>query len=93
MSDAFAVLSRDEMQSVVEKSINASKADSISVIVTSSVTGNTRFAANQLSTSGEISDTTVAIESHFGPKHAVVSTNDLSDEGLRAAVAKSEVIA
>ncbi|HZS58036.1 MAG TPA: TldD/PmbA family protein [Gemmatimonadaceae bacterium] len=93
MSDAFAVLSRDEMQSVVEKSISASKADSISVIVTSSVTGNTRFAANQLSTSGEISDTTVAIESHFGPKHAVVSTNDLSDDGLRAAVAKSEVIA
>ena len=93
MSDAFAVLSRDEMQSIVDKAIKASKADSISIVVASTVTGNTRFAANQLSTSGEISDTTVAIESHFGPKHAVVTTNDLSDEGLNAAVAKSEVIA
>ena len=93
MSDEFAVLSRDAMQSVVEKTVAASKADSISIVVTSSVTGNTRFAANQLSTSGEISDTTVAIESFFGPKHAVVTTNDLTDDGLKAAVAKSEVIA
>ena len=93
MSDEFVVLSRDEMQSVVDKAIGASKADSISVVVTSTVTGNTRFAASQLSTSGEISDTTVAIESHFGPKHAVVTTNDLTDDGLRAAVAKSEQIA
>lgn len=93
MSDSFAVLSRDEMQSIVDKTIKASKADSISVVITSSVTGNTRFAANQLSTSGEISDTQVAIESHFGPKHAVVTTNDLTDDGLSAAVAKSELIA
>lgn len=93
MRDEFTVLSRDEMQSVVEKTIAASKAESISVIVTSSVTGNTRFAANQLSTSGEISDTTIAIESHFGPRHAVVTTNDLTDDGIKAAVAKSEVIA
>jgi predicted Zn-dependent protease len=93
VSDSFAVLSRDEMQSIVDKAVAASKADSISVVVTSSVTGNTRFAANQLSTSGEISDTTVAIESHFGPKHAVVTTNDLTNEGLTAAVTKSEVIA
>jgi predicted Zn-dependent protease len=93
MTDAFAVLSRDEMQSIVDKTIAASKADSIEVVVTSTVTGNTRFAANQLSTSGEISDTSVTVESHFGPKHAVVSTNDLTDDGLKAAVAKSEVIA
>jgi predicted Zn-dependent protease len=91
--DAFAVLSRDEMQSIVEKTIAASKADAIEVDVTSTVTGNTRFAANQLSTSGEISDTTVAIESHFGAKHAVVTTNDLTDDGISAAVAKSESIA
>jgi predicted Zn-dependent protease len=81
------------MQSIVDKTIAASKADAIDVVVTSTVTGNTRFAANQLSTSGEISDTSVAIESHFGPKHAVVTTNDLTDDGLKAAVAKSEVIA
>jgi predicted Zn-dependent protease len=93
VSDAFAVLSRDEMQAVIDKTIAASKADSVEVVVTSTVTGNTRFAANQLSTSGEISDTTVTIESFFGPKHAVVTTNDLTDDAIKAAVAKSEVIA
>ncbi len=93
MSDTFSILSRDEMQGIVERAIKASKADGINVTVTSTVTGNTRFAANQLSTSGEISDTSVAVESFFGPKHAVVSTNDLSDEGIARAVAQSETIA
>lgn len=93
MRDAFTVLSRDEMQGIVDKTIAASKADSIEVVVTSTVGGNTRFAANQLSTSGELSDTNVSIESHFGAKHAVVTTNDLTDDGIKAAVAKSEVIA
>jgi predicted Zn-dependent protease len=91
--DAFAVLSRDEMQSIIDKTIAASKADAVEVVVTSTVTGNTRFAANQLSTSGEISDTSVTIESHFGAKHAVVTTNELTDDGITAAVGKSEVIA
>jgi predicted Zn-dependent protease len=92
-ADGFNVMARDEMQSIVDRAIKASTADAITVTVTSSATGNTRFAANQLSTSGDISDTSVIVESAFGPKHAVVSANDLSDEGIRSMVARSEALA
>jgi predicted Zn-dependent protease len=93
VSDVFGVLSREEMQAIVDRAMKASKADGIEVTVASSVVGNTRFAANQLSTSGDVSDTTIGIESWFGPKHAVVTTNDLTDQGIQDAVAKSETIA
>ena len=56
-------------------------------------TGNTRFAANQMSTSGSVTDMQLAVQSSFGAKHAVVVTNDLTDESLARAVSESEALA
>ncbi|HWZ60803.1 MAG TPA: TldD/PmbA family protein [Gemmatimonadaceae bacterium] len=92
-ADGFSVMARDDMQSIVDRAIKASVADNVTVVVTSSATGNTRFAANQLSTSGDISDTSVVVEAAFGPKHATVTGNDLSDDGLRQMVARAESLA
>ena len=36
-----------------------------------------------MSTAGSIVDANVAVVSAFGPKHAVVTTNDLSDDALK----------
>lgn len=93
MSDGFSVMSQGDMQAIVDRAIKASTADDITVVVSSTASGNTRFAANQLSTSGDITDTSVVIESTFGPKHATVTGNDLSDDGIRDMVARSEALA
>ncbi|MCU0647037.1 MAG: TldD/PmbA family protein [Gemmatimonadaceae bacterium] len=90
---AGALLSRQEMFDVIARCVKLSKADEIEINVNTSATGNTRFAANQLSTSGASSDVQVVVYSAFGPKHAVVTTNDLSDESLERAVRQSEAIA
>ncbi len=90
---ADSVLTREEAQQVVEKAIKLSKADAVEVQVTSGYTGNVRFAANQMSTSGATADAQLAVQSSFGPKHAVVTTNDLSDESVRRAVEQSERMA
>ncbi|HEX6535102.1 MAG TPA: TldD/PmbA family protein [Gemmatimonadaceae bacterium] len=87
------LLSREDAQAIIERVIKMSKADVIEVQVGSTHTGNTRFAANQMSTSGIVSDVQIAIQSSFGPKHAVVVTNDVSDESLARAVAQSEALA
>jgi predicted Zn-dependent protease len=92
-ADGFNVISRDAMQAIVDQALKASTADNVTVVVTSSTSGNTRFAANQLSTSGEITDTSVAIETAFGAKHAVVNGNDISEDGIRQMVARSEALA
>jgi predicted Zn-dependent protease len=70
-----------------------SKADAVRVSVNSSYTANLRFAANQMSTAGGVTDAQVVVLSAFGPKHAVVTTNDFSDEALRRTVEQSEALA
>ena len=90
---ADSVLAREEAQQVVEKAVRMSKADGVEVQVDSGYTGNVRFAANQMSTSGATANAQLAVQSSFGPKHAVVTTNDLSDESIRRAVEQSERIA
>jgi len=87
------VLSRAEAEGLVERVVRLSKADEIEVNFTSSRGGNTRFAANQMSTAGVVADTSIVVQSSFGPKSAVVTTNDLSPESLERVVRQSEALA
>jgi predicted Zn-dependent protease len=90
---ADAVLSRSEAQALVEKVVKMSRADAINVTLASNYTTNVRFAANQMSTAGAITDAQVVVQSSFGSRHAVVTTGDLGDESLRRAVQQSETLA
>jgi predicted Zn-dependent protease len=90
---AEGILSREECQRVVEKALSFSRADGCEINVGSNVTGNTRFAANQLSTSGWVENLQLVVQSSFGAKHAVVTTNDLADESIRRVVQESERLA
>ncbi len=86
-------LSEAQSKAIIDRVIKMSTADSIAVNVTSGLTNNIRFAANQLSTAGSVADANVAITSTFGKKSAVVVTNNLTDEALLAAVRESEALA
>ncbi|MGQ0647956.1 MAG: TldD/PmbA family protein [Gemmatimonadaceae bacterium] len=88
-----AVLTRDEAQALVERVKKLSKADAIEVQVFGGYAANVRFADNQMSTAGGVGDLQLGVQSSFGPKHAVVTTNELTDEAVRAAVEKSEKLA
>ncbi len=88
-----SILSREESQALLQRIIGFSKAERIQVSVNSSHSVNTRFAANQLSTSGSVDDTSIVVQSWFGPKHAVTTSNDLSEASLRRVVAQSEALA
>ena len=88
-----ALLSRSDAEALVERVVKLSKADAVEVNFNASRVGNTRFAANQMSTSGVIENAGVAIQSSFGPKSAVVTTNDLSPESLERVVKESEALA
>ena len=90
---AGAVLSRAEAEAIVERVVKMSKADSINVSLNTNYNTNVRFADNQMSTAGSLVDAGVAVQSSYGPKHAVVTTNDLSDASLRRCVEQSEVLA
>src|SRR5687768_12823074 len=87
------VLTRDEAQSLIERTLQLSKADAIRVNVGSTRESNVRFAANQMSTAGLSNTTTIRVQSVFGKRKASVVTNSRTDEGLRRAVEQSEALA
>ena len=88
-----SILSRDEAEALVKRVVAMSKADGIDVQIGGNHTTNVRFADNQMSTAGAVTDFAVAVQSWFGKKHAVVQTNEVTDAALRAAVEKSERLA
>jgi predicted Zn-dependent protease len=88
-----APMSRDDAQRIIERALKLSNADGCEVGINSNVTGNTRFGNNQITTAGEIQQDTFTVQSYFGPKHAVVQTDDLSDASIQRVVAQSERLA
>ena len=90
---AANLMTREEAQALIQRVVAMSKSDGVDVQVGGGYITNVRFADNQMSTAGAINDFTVAVQSWFGKKHAVVQTNEISDTALRAAVDKSERLA
>jgi predicted Zn-dependent protease len=87
------VMTRDQAEALVDRAVKLSKADEIQVNVGGGYTANIRFADNRISTAGGVSTANLNIQSSFGPKHAVVTTNDFTDAGLERAVRQSEALA
>jgi predicted Zn-dependent protease len=88
-----AILTRDESKNLIDRVITISKAESIQVNIGGGYSANVRFADNQMSTAGGVTNFTVVIQSSFGKKHAVVTVNNIADEALQRAVAQSEALA
>lgn len=86
-------LSRQEAQELVERVLSFSRADEARVNIQSGSDGNTRFAVNQISTAGDVSNISVVVTSAFGRQVASANTNRLDDESLRRVVETSEQLA
>ena len=86
-------LSREETEQLCDRVLSWSKADGCRVSYNGNWSGNTRFAANQMTTSGSVEDGTVAVQSAFGKKVSAATTNTFTDEALRATLEQSERLA
>ncbi len=87
------ILTASELDALSKKIVGFSKAEWCEVNIDSAHTANLRYAANMVTTSGSVANTTVHITSANGKKTGSVSTNDLSDDGLSRAVKRAEEIA
>jgi predicted Zn-dependent protease len=88
-----AILDRGDAQALIERIKKFSKAEAVEVQIFGGNVTNVRFADNQMSTAGGVSDFQVGVQSYFGAKHAVVTSNEVTDEALKAMVEKSEKLA
>ncbi|HEU0079768.1 MAG TPA: TldD/PmbA family protein [Longimicrobiaceae bacterium] len=84
---------RAEAEAIAARVLGFSRADEARVNLSNTVTGNTRFAQNQVSTSGDTRNGTVTVTSAWGKKVASATTNRFDDEALRQVVETSERLA
>lgn len=73
--------------------LSMSAADEARVNLSSLLESNTRFAINQVTTSGAAENATLAITSVFGRRIGSASTNRFDEDSLRRAVKTSEELA
>jgi predicted Zn-dependent protease len=89
----MAILSEDECRSLMKKALSYSKADECEVSINGQDTGNIRYARNEISTSGFVSQTSMAISSAYGKKLGIVTLNEYDDASIAKAVRASEELA
>ncbi|MEP6495394.1 MAG: TldD/PmbA family protein [bacterium] len=86
-------LSRDQAKALADRVLGFSKADETRVNITSGWSGNTRFAGNEITTSGGTTDTSVTITATIGKRRASATTNVLDDESLKRTATFAEQLA
>src|SRR5215207_5505819 len=89
----MAILSKEEAKKILEKVIGFSKADGCSVTLNGSDNGNIRYARNSVSTSGEDSNVSLAVQSYYGKKAGSATINEFDDASLEKVVRRSEELA
>jgi predicted Zn-dependent protease len=86
-------LTREQAKELAERVLSFSRADQARVAISSGEDGNTRFAVNQISTAGDVTNASLTITSAIGKRVASATTNRLDDASLRRVVETSEQLA
>jgi predicted Zn-dependent protease len=89
----MAIFSKDEAYRILKKVLSYSKADECEANLDGRVGGNIRYARNTVTTSGNVSDATLIVESKFGKKVGTTTLNEFDDASLEKAVRRSEELA
>jgi predicted Zn-dependent protease len=89
----MAIFSKEEAKRILEKVISFSKADGCQANLNGSNGGNIRYARNTVSTAGENSDVTLAVQSYYGKKSGVATVNEFDDASLEKVVRRAEELA
>ncbi|AHG88742.1 peptidase U62 modulator of DNA gyrase [Gemmatirosa kalamazoonensis] len=84
---------RDDAEALTKKVLGFATADETRVVLRHGWTGQTRFAAGEITTSGSGDDRTVTVVSTFGKRRASSTTNVLDDASLKRTVELAERLA
>ncbi|MGC1584768.1 MAG: TldD/PmbA family protein [Rhodomicrobium sp.] len=87
------LLAPDEVKAITAKIISRSGAEACTVSVRGGNTTNFRFARNEATTNGAVSEVGVSIKSCFGKRSGSASVDSLDEAALEEARVRSEVIA
>ncbi|HST91089.1 MAG TPA: TldD/PmbA family protein [Brevundimonas sp.] len=86
----MTIMTRDEAKAILDKVIALSTADECTAQLGGSKEGNIRFALNNVSTSGVVSNANLAVTSSFGRRVGTATINEFDDAALARVVRRAE---
>lgn len=89
----MAIFTQQKAKELLEKVLSFSTADGCECNLDGSNAGNIRYARNTVSTAGEVSDVTLAVQSSFGKRMGVATINEFDNASLKKVVRRSEELA
>ena len=89
----MAIYTKEEARKILEKALSFSTADACTINLNGSDSGNIRYARNTVSTSGQRSNQTLAVQSNFGLKSGISTIDEFDDASLEKVVKRSEELA
>lgn len=89
----MSILTEAQAKAILDKVIKLSKADECTASLSGSVNGNIRFALNNVSTSGIVTNTELAVQVAFGKRVGIATINEFDDAALERVVRRAEDLA
>jgi predicted Zn-dependent protease len=86
VNDLSRPLSREQARGIADRVLGMSMADQTRVTIVSGWSGNTRFAAGSITTSGGVDDISVTVAATIGRRRATATTNVLDEASLRRVI-------
>ncbi|HVI26492.1 MAG TPA: TldD/PmbA family protein [Xanthomonadaceae bacterium] len=89
----MGMFTEEQAKAILDKVIALCKADECTAQLTGSVDGNIRFALNNVSTSGIVDNTDLAVQVAYGKRTGVATINSFDDASLERVVRRAEELA
>ncbi|WP_221390955.1 TldD/PmbA family protein [Dyadobacter sp. NIV53] len=87
------ILTEAEAKALLQKVLSYSKADECEINLLGEQRGNLRYARNEVSTSGQLINQNLSVQSSFGKKVGIATIDEFSDEAFEKVVRRSEELA
>ena len=89
----MSMYTEQQAKAILDKVIAFSKADECTATLEGGVDGNIRFALNNVSTSGIVSNAELGVQVAFGKRVGIATINEFDDESLERVVRRAEELA
>ncbi|WP_394004553.1 TldD/PmbA family protein [Luteimonas sp. WGS1318] len=89
----MTIFTEAQAREILEKTVALSTADECTATLSGAVDGNIRFALNNVSTSGIVSNAELAVQVAFGKRVGTASINAFDDASLQSVVKRAEDLA
>jgi predicted Zn-dependent protease len=89
----MTIYSENDAQAILRKVIALSKADECTATLEGSIAGNIRYALNNVSTSGIVSNAELAVQVAYGKRSGIATINEFDDASLARVVARAQELA